>query len=188
MYIQITEHFVLSHISKHLQHRTQSDAILLNFSKAFDTVPHLRLSANYGIRSPILSWIDLFLSGRTQSVSVNGSHSSWENVTFGVPQGSVLGPELFLLYINDIQEKIQSKMKLFADDSIVYREILSVDDHYILQRDLDLLTDWSSKWLMHFNIKKCEVLSITRKRNPSLHHYTIFGESPERVDEHDLTT
>ena len=171
-----------------LQHRGQSDVILLDFSKAFDTVPHLRLSAKlsyYGIRGPTLSWIDSFLSGRIQSVSVNGTHSSWENVTSGVPQGSVLGPALFLIYINDILEKIQSKMKLFADDSIVYREILSVDDHYILQRDLDLLADWSSKWLMHFNIKKCAVLSITRKRNPSLHHYTIFGESLERVDEHD---
>ena len=174
--------------ASNLQHRGQSDVILLDFSKAFDTVPHLRLSAKlsyYGIRGPTLSWIESFLSGRTQAVSVNGTHSTWENVTSGVPQGSVLGPALFLIYINDIQNQIQSKMKLFADDSIVYKEILSPEDHTILQRDLDLLAEWSTTWLMHFNIKKCAVLSITRKRNPSLHHYTIFGESLERVDQHD---
>ena len=147
-----------------LKHRDQSDVILLDFSKAFDTVSHPASSAQ-------LLWHQRphpeFLSGRTQSVSVNGTHSSWENVTAGVPQGSVLGPALFLLYINDIQEKIQSKMKLFADDSIVYREILSVDDHYILQRDLDLLADWSSKWLMHFNIKICQCRSFNHTKKKS---------------------
>ena len=76
-------------------------------------------------------------------------------------------------------------MKLFSYGSIVYREILSPEDHTILQRDLDLLAEWSTTWLMHFNIKKCAVLSITRKRNPSRHHYTIFGESLERVDQRD---
>ena len=172
-----------------LQHRGQTDVILLDFSKAFDTVPHLRLSAKlsyYGISGPTLSWIESFLSGRTQAVSVNGSHSSLKNVISGVPQGSVLGPALFLLYINDIQDQIHSQMKLFADDSIVYREILSPEDHDILICDLDLLAKWSSKWLMYFNIKKkCAVLTITRKHHPSLHQYTIFGESLERVEEHD---
>ena len=171
-----------------LEHRGQTDAVLLDFSKAFDTVPHLRLSAKlnyYGIRGPTLSWVESFLSGRSQSVTVNGTCSSWEHVTSGVPQGSVLGPALFLIYINDIHDQIQSELKLFADDSIVYREIVTPEDHSILQKDLDQLSNWSSKWLMHFNIKKCAVLSITRKRNPSIHDYSIFGENLERVSEHD---
>ena len=171
-----------------LQHRGQSDAILLDFSKAFDTVPHLRLSAKlsyYGIRGPTLSWIQSFLNGRTQAVCVNGTSSLLEDVTSGVPQGSVLGPALFLIYINDIQDHIQSKLTLFADDSIVYSEIVIPEDHNILQKDLDQLSDWSSEWLMHFNIKKCAVLSITRKRNPSIYNYSIRGESLERVSQHD---
>ena len=171
-----------------LQHRGQTDVILLDFSKAFDKVPHLRLSAklnHYGIRGQTLDWIRSFLDNRTQAVSVNGTHSSWGKVSSGVPQGSVLGPALFLLYINDIQDHIQSTMRLFADDSIVYREIVRPEDHDILQQDLQALADWSSTWLMQFNIKKCAILTITRKRTPSHHQYKIFGETLERVDQHD---
>ena len=80
-------------------------------------------------------WVKSFLSNRTQHVSINGSHSALANVTSGVPQGSVLGPVLFLLYINDITNQIQSNIRLFADDSIVYREIRSPADHHILQTD-----------------------------------------------------
>lgn len=171
-----------------LQHRGQTDVVLLDFSKAFDKVPHLRLSAklhHYGISGLTLNWINSFLSNRVQAVSVNGSHSTWGNVTSGVPQGSVLGPALFLLYINDIQDQIQSTMRLFADDSIVCREIESPEDHEILQKDLDALADWSSKWLMHFNIKKCAILSITRKRKPSQYQYNILGHTLARVDQHE---
>ena len=171
-----------------LHKRGQTDVILLDFSKAFDTVPHLRLSVklnHYGIRGPTMTWIQSFLDNRTQAVSVNGTHSTWGKVSSGVPQGSVLGPALFLLYINDIQDQIQSPMRLFADDSIVYREIVRPEDHTILQQDLHALADWSSKWLMDFNIKKCAVLSITRKRKPSHHVYTILGEDLARVDHHD---
>ena len=171
-----------------LQKRGQADVVLLDFSKAFDKVPHQRLSAKlsfYGIQGPTLEWINSFLCSRVQAVSVNGAVSSWESVSSGVPQGSVLGPALFLLYINDIQENIQSSMRLFADDSIVYREIESQEDHIILQKDLETLADWSSKWLMHFNVKKCAILSITKKRNPSIHQYNIFGETLDRVDQHD---
>ena len=143
--------------SETLNKKGQTDVILLDFSKAFDRVSHQHLSNKltfYGIRGNTLGWINSFLPDRQQAVSVNGTHSSWVDVTSGVPQGSVLGPALFLLYINDINDHIKSKIKLFADDSIVYREIWSPEDHNILQQDLDTLAEWSKTWLMHFNVKK----------------------------------
>ena len=97
--------------------------ILLDFSKAFDSVSHRRLLSKlefYGIRGRPAAWIKAFLKNRTQIVSVNGSHSNPQPVTSGVPQGSVLGPVLFLLYINDITDNINSQIRLFADDSVIY--------------------------------------------------------------------
>jgi hypothetical protein len=125
-----------------LNHHGQTDVVLLDFSKAFDLVPHHRLAVkldHYGIRGPTLRWISAFLSGRQQAVSVNGSLSSWGQVTSGVPQGSMLRPVLFLLYINDINQHLQSNIRLFADDSIIYKEISTPSDHQILQNDLNTL-------------------------------------------------
>ena len=102
-----------------------------------------------------------FLRNGVQAVSLNGSHSIWGNVASGVPQGSVLYQALFLLYINDTKDKIQSNMHQYADDTIVYREINSIDDHDILQEDHDTLTKWSATWLMDFNICKCVIPPIT---------------------------
>ena len=122
------------------------------------------------------------LSNRQQAVVVNGSRSSWMPVTSGVPQGSVIGPALFLLYINDITTNIQSKLRLFADDSVIYREIHSTNDISILQQDLQTLTDWSAKWLMAFNVKKCASLTITRKKSYFHHNYVLANELIPRVD------
>ena len=161
--------------------------ILLDFSKAFDCVPHQRLLHKlnyYGISGPTLYWVKSFLSDRTQHVSINGSHSALANVTSGVPQGSVLGPVLFLLYINDITNQIQSNIRLFADDSIVYREIRSPADHQILQTDIQMLTDWSKKWQMNFNTSRCHLLTITHKPKPSEFTYTISNQSISRVNSH----
>ena len=118
----------------------------------------------------MLNWTESFLIGRTQKVSVNGVHSSPINVTSGVPQGSVLGPTLFLLYINDINNNVNSTVRLFADDSLLYRPIWSQTDHEILQKDLEMLTSWANKWQMSFNVSKCKVLSITKKRLPLVSH------------------
>ena len=143
-----------------LHNRGQTDVIFLDFSKAFDKVPHHHLSTKlqfYGIRGRTVNWIRAFLSDREQAVSVNGTFSSWGRVTSGVPQGSVLGPVLFLLYINDIQDQVQSTMRLFADDSVIYRKICCQEDHFKLQQDMAVLADWSTKWLMHFNIKNVQL-------------------------------
>ncbi|XP_072040225.1 uncharacterized protein [Amphiura filiformis] len=144
----------------------QTDVLLLDFSKAFDKVPHLRLAAKlnyYGIRGKMLSWIQDFLVGRDQCVVVNGTHSKWSPVTSGVPQGSVLGPTLFLLYINDIVSDISCTLRLFADDSILYKEITCADDYNLLQEDLNKVFRWADQWQMCFNAGKCEALSITLK-------------------------
>ena len=114
-----------------LQQRDQGhqvDVAILDFSKAFDTVPHQRLLGKlklYGIDSNIHKWISQFLVGRTQSVVVDGTRSTEDDVRSGVPQGTVLGPLLFLLHINDIANNIDAntKCRLFADDCLLYRTI-----------------------------------------------------------------
>ena len=117
--------------------------LILDFSKAVDRVAHSRLLYKlnyYGIRGTVLQWLESFLHGRTQQVVVEGSRSSTCQVTSGVPQGSVLGPVLFLIYINDIVTNIKSEIRLFADDILLFKTIAMPNDHRILQNDLDSLT------------------------------------------------
>ena len=116
-----------------------------------------------------------------QRVILEGSISENVSVTSGVPQGSVLGPVLFLLYINDPPNSLTSKVRLFADDAIVYSEINSISDSQILQQDLDKLTLWEKTRLMEFNPIKCVVLSVTRKRNPVAYSYSLHNETLRRV-------
>ena len=112
---------------------------------------------------------------------LEGVHSKATEVTSGVPQGTVLGPLLFLVYINDMPEKISSTTRLFAHDSLVYRIIHSKEDQAILQEDLDKLQKWERDWLMQFNPDKCEVVRITNKRNPLTHKYYIHGTQLETL-------
>ncbi len=135
----------------------------------------------YGVSGKTNQWIQAFLQDRTQCVVVNGSHSDPSPVISGVPQGTVLGPMLFLLYINDIVKDLKSEIRLFADDSILYREINSPEDHTILQQDLEKLEKWSNTWQMAFNVSKCEVMSITLKKSPSLYNYIMNNSVLERT-------
>ena len=117
---------VIHEWSSLLQKCSQVDVAFLHYRKAFDRVPLQRLCSKlnyYGIVSDSQNWLMSFLTARKQAVVVDGSQWSWRDVTSGVPQGSVIGPTLFLLYINDIQDNIQSEIRLFADDWMVYREI-----------------------------------------------------------------
>ena len=139
------------------------DSIYLDFQKAFDTVPHRRLIVKlkaYGICGPLLKWINSFLSMRKQQVSVNGCLSSEQSVISGVPQGSVLGPLLFVLYINDLPDEINSMVLMFADDTKLFRIIESSEDTKVLQEDLKKLEEWSSTWLLKFHPGKCKVLPL----------------------------
>ena len=162
-----------------LDHSGQTDVLMLDFSKAFDTVPHRRLLSKlkfYGINGKTAGWIKAFLSNRKQSVVVNGLSSADCDVISGVPQGSVLGPTLFLLYINDIGDNLNSTLRLFADDSILYREIKNQSDKVALQEDLDKISEWSDKWQMLFNVNKCYHIQITRKHKPLKTSYSMKGE------------
>ena len=144
-----------------LDSKLQVDVAILDFAKAFDKVAHARLAQKlnfYGIRGQLLQWLQSFLANRSQQVVVDGRQSSLCNVTSGVPQGSVLGPVLFLLYINDIVTNIHSQMRLFADDCLIYRPIHSPEDQNILQSDLDKLSAWADVWQMKFNVQKKNVV------------------------------
>ena len=122
------------------------DGIFLDLSSAFDRVDHkvlLEKLHNYGIRGNLLKWIQSFLSDRKQSVIFGGAYSNWASVTSGVPQGSVLGPILFLLFVNDINESLSSPLFQFADDHTIVRCIRIVKDQVALQRDLDKIHLWT---------------------------------------------
>ena len=143
--------------------RRESLDVYLDFTKAFDTVPHKRLIGKcklYGIEYYTLRWIQGFLSDRIQQVNVNGTNSEWANITSGIPQGSVLGPILFILYRNDLPKNIVLNVYMFADDTKVFKTITSPNDQHTLQNDLDYLTSWSSKWLLRFHPDKCNLMHV----------------------------
>jgi len=103
-------------------------------------------------------------------------------VTSGVPQGSVLGPALFLLYINNLTKSIKSSVRLFADDCLIYSTINSPSDHLTLQEDLDRLATWAENWQMKFNVQKCSIMRMTKQQTESLFCYTILGQTPTVVE------
>ena len=166
--------------------KSQIDVAILDFSKAFDTVPHAGLLGkleHYGIDSKILLWITNFLNNRKQRVVVDGSFSNFADVETGVPQGTVLGPLLFLLHINDLPSCVNSKVRLFADDCLLYREIKNNQDQIDMQRDLDALMDWGSTWGTKFNAKKCNIMRVSRSRKPLQHFYSLGSEILQEVSD-----
>ena len=178
----------INELAKSLDGGKQIDCILLDFSKAFDKVSHKHLIIklqHYGVQGPILRWIETFLADCTQEVIVKGEHSDIIPVTSGVPQGTVLGPALFLVYINDLPEWVSSTLRLFADDCLLYREINNQSDTETLQQDLDNLQHWEKTWLMEFAEEKCQILQITKKykRNTIMRDYSIHGYSLQAVQE-----
>ena len=175
----------INDLAKGLNDKEQIDCILLDFAKAFDKVSHRRLLLKadyYGIRGTTLRWVESFLSDRTQQVVLEGQTSQEIKVTSGVPQGSALGPLLFLIYINDLPDSVEhSTTRLFADDCLLYRHIRSDQDCTNLQEDLDRLQEWESKWKMEFHPSKCQILRVTNKRKQVTGQYNIHGHDLEVV-------
>ena len=151
----------LEEITKWIDVGLPVDIIYLDFQKAFDKVPHQRLLLKlkaHGIGDSITDWIEQWLTDRRQRVVVDGEVSNWKSVLSGVPQGSVLGPILFLIYINDLNDSITSNVLKFADDTKLFRKVNTDGDKQHLQNDLDRLVKWSEKWQMLFNFGKCKCL------------------------------
>ena len=154
------------------------DAIYMDFQKAFDTVPHRRLllkAEAMGIRGNILKWIQSFLQHRQQCVVINGTYSSWAPVTSELPQGSVLGPVLVVLYINDLPVGITLSVKMFADDTKLYNDSSKEQGTQTLQDDLEKLQDWSDLWLLKFHPDKCCILKLGNPKSEA--DYYMKGKS-----------
>ena len=147
-----------------LKHNVSVDILYLDYGKAFDTVPHQRLLKklqSIGIKGKILNWLQDFLIGRKQRVTVNHKFSEWIDVLSGVPQGTVLGPLLFLIFVSEIPDLVKSHISLFADDTKLY----SICSDNNLQQDLDKVVTWTKQMQMSFNAGKCKVMHLG-KQNP----------------------
>ena len=176
-------------IAKIRDQKDQADVLILDVSKAFDTVPHSHLIhklRHNNIDSFTVNWIENWLQNRKQSVLLDGSKSKPATVRLGVPQVTVLEPLLFLLYINDIGDKLTTgtSIRLFADDYLIYRNIQCQHDTEILQQDLTDLEKWSIDWKMSFNPKKCYVLPITNNTRYKIDRPHLLHGTKVEVKEH----
>ncbi|CAM5124147.1 unnamed protein product [Natator depressus] len=159
-------------VNKHVDKGDPVDIVYLGFQKAFDKVPHQRLLRKlscHGIKGKILSWIENWLKDREQRVGVNGKFSEWRGVTSSVPQGSILGPILFSLFINDLEKGVNSEVAKFSDDTKLLKIVKTKADCEELQKGLTKLSDWATKWQMKFNVDKCKVMHIGKKITPTIH-------------------
>jgi hypothetical protein len=155
------------------------DVVFLDFAKAFDKVPWKRLMTKlraHGVSGSVFRWIRAWLTDRKQRVVLNGKASSWRAVISGVPQGSVLGPVLFLIFINnlDAQTALLTIVKKFADDTKLGQVQRDANDQLLLQECLDKLSKWARDWGMAFNVKKCMVMHLGHRNNQ--HPYYMEGE------------
>ena len=161
---------VIDDFTRAMDNHENVDVIYLDFKKAFDSVPHKRLIGvlrQYGVTGRTLNWITDFLSGRQQRVVINDSRSSWQPVNSGLPQGSVLDPVLFLIYINTMPDEIASKIYMFADDAKLYRQIEDKLDVTRIHEDLQSLETWSGQSLLSFYIDNC--VHMTRGKQETGH-------------------
>ena len=172
-------------IAFNMQKGHQNGVVVMDFAKAFDKVAHNRLFyklSSYGkychLKGNTLCWIGSFLYGISQKVVLEGQSSLSAPVLSGVPQGSVLGPVLFLIYINDLPEYVSnSTVRLLADDTLLYLTIHNSSDCIKLQEDINNLERWKSDWQMSFHPDKCEVIHITTKKKPIIQKYTLHGHT-----------
>ena len=163
--------------SEAMMHGIPVDVLFLDYSKAFDAVPHQRLIQqvkSFGIHGEALQWISSFLSNRRQRVRVNGQLSDFKPVLSGVPQGSILGPILFTLFVNNIPDEISNIISMYADDTKVYAAVISDAESHSLADDLKAAQEWAQKMQMKFNQAKCHVMHLGR--NNPCKEYTMITE------------
>ncbi|XP_065672152.1 uncharacterized protein LOC136089977 [Hydra vulgaris] len=178
----------LDFITQKLAKNIPVDVIMLDFAKAFDTLPHKRLLLKlnaYGIKGKFLNWIEAFLNNRIQRVVQGEAVSTWKKVSSGVPQGSILGPFLFITYINDLPEKIKNMVKIYADDTKILSAVYSIEDAKLVQRDLNIIEDWSEKWLIKLNESKCVVMQYG-KNNINFNYIVNGSKINNSTHERDL--
>ena len=168
-----------------MQEGYQTDTIYTDFSSAFQSVNHVllahKLENSYHLRDTALQWFVSYLSGRRQRVVVNGKTSQWTAVTSGVPEGSLLAPLAFALYINDLPQNLSSDCLLYADDQKLYRKIKTPSDARLLQEDLDRLQEWCITWGLTLNPSKCKAFTMTLRRKPVQTTYKIGTSALESV-------
>ena len=166
--------------------RNATDVIFLDFTKAFDSVPHERLLSKleqYGIRGALIAWFRDFLTNRQQRVAVRSTFSKWSDVVLGVPKGTILGPILFLIYINDLPNEILSPVRLFADDTKIYRKLSDIEsDTSKIQADLNRMSEWTKIWQLSFNPGKFEVMRITHLKDHTVPEYYLLGQKIKVVN------
>ncbi|XP_060802241.1 uncharacterized protein LOC132902173 [Amyelois transitella] len=163
----------------------QVDSVYTDFSKAFDKVSHTQLCielASCGIHGNLLRWLTSYLDKRSQLVTLRGYTSSPIAVASGVPQGSHLGPLLFVVFINSLIERLSCECLLYADDLKIFKTIENTNDCKLLQRDLDTISNWCKEKLMNLNIGKCFVITFTNKCNKIVVDYTIENQVLKRCN------
>ena len=137
--------------------------IYLDYKKTFDTVSHAKLLQklrSLKLGEKVTMWIEDYLTDRRMRVNVRGIFSSWAEVLSGVLQGSVLGPLLFLIFVNDLPDWVKCSIKMFANDTKIWVKISQMEDSESLQSDLNQLIQWSQQWLLQFHPDKCKVMHI----------------------------
>ena len=168
--------------------KPQVDTIYLDFTKAFDSVPHNELLVklwHLGITGNLWNWFRAYLTHRSQYVSINNHHSAFLPVLSGVPQGSILGPLLFLVYINDLPDCVSnSSLLLFADDTKCSKSIINLTDASLLQNDLDGISVWSKQWNLFFNESKCALISFCGAHPHFTQSYLLNNQEITRCHHH----
>ena len=156
------------------------DAVYLDIKKAFDKVPHNRLLWKLkhigGLRGKLLEWMEDYLKAREMRTVIRDTYSNWKRVTSGVPQGSVIAPIMFQIYVNDMQMGVTSYINLFADDAKLFRVIESQNDCQQLQSDINRIYEWSLRWKLEFNAKKCHVMEIGKSKRRPIWEYKLGEE------------
>nr|VZI47799.1 unnamed protein product [Spirometra erinaceieuropaei] len=177
--------YCLKHWTRAVDRGDMVHAICIDFKKAFDSVPHHRLlykPNRAGVRGKLLMWIRSFLIGRSQAVHVGVQQSAEVAVKSGVPQGSVLGPTLFLVYVNDCANELNCDVAMFADDIKIWSTIRSEVVEARLQTSLDHLEQLSKDWLLPFNVNKCTFLRVGRTSSPIQTVYLLTGKPLQEVN------